>query len=153
MRRYRFIIALVLSAGVVASGTATAAASEAHLPSSLSVAPRPTELPGICGTLVGGGVTAASLGKTVAARGAGWIGAIVSAGCLTYDLNEWGREQMLSPEGRATLQAIMDRYRNHTFEDFMREFDCTYVERTDLVVPDDVNSKAPAYWNCNTGRD
>lgn len=110
------------------------------------------ELSGICGTLVGGGVTAASMGRTVAAKGAGWVGAIIAAGCLWRDLDEYTKKYQLSPEGRAELRAIQRKYGHYTFDDYMREFDCKYEEHQ-IANPDDITETKTGRWICPTTTD
>lgn len=111
------------------------------------------DIDGICGTLLATGVSAASLGQTVAARGAGWIGAIIAAGCLVKDAHEYSAAFNASPEGLARLQGIKDKYGSYTFEDYMRDFGCTYVERgpsggTDSVT--ETSRTSADYWDCSS---
>lgn len=107
------------------------------------------EIPGICGTLLGVGTSAASLGKSVVARGAGWVSAIIAAGCLMKDAKEYQEAFWASPEGIARLKEIKAQYGHYKHEDWMREFGCMYVD-VPPINPDDVADYGKKRWDCSS---
>jgi len=110
-------------------------------------------LDGVCGSLLTAATSFGSLAKATAARGAGWLGAIVSARCLIEDANQYSMQFHATPEGVAFIRGLQNKYGGHTFNDFMVEFDCTFVE-SGRGAADSVDSARPrGYWNCDSGRD
>lgn len=144
--RTRTRLVTVAVAVVVAFSGAAASAGAAY--AGPAIGPAPTEIGGICGTLLGVGSSAASLGKTIAARGAGWVSAIIAAGCLAKDLWEYSEAFNASPEGIANIKALKDRYAGYRFEDYMREFGCVSVD-VPPANPDDVTDYGHTRWDCS----
>jgi len=136
-----------------AVGATSAHAVEPAQVGSIDYGIRPMVLDGICGSLLTAGTSFASLGKTVAARGAGWFGAIVSARCLIEDANQYSLQFQATPQGVAFIRELQNKYGGYTFEDFMVAFDCTFVE-SGRGAADSIDSANPrGYWNCDNGRD
>jgi uncharacterized protein YcfJ len=149
MRPYaRVVTAVLLTVGVLVASFESDQMSKPEISGRLVN----VELGGVCGTLVGTGVTAASIAKTVAARGAGWVGAIISAGCLGKDVAEYSRKYNLSPEGQANLREIQRRYGGYSFEDWMHEFNCIYRSQPSGAA-DDVARTEVGYWDCSSAGD
>ncbi|MFJ8632785.1 hypothetical protein [Streptomyces sp. NPDC093568] len=112
---------------------------------------------GVCGSLLATGVSVGSLGKTIASKGAGWVGAIVSAGCLVKDTKEYSRAFNATPAGIARLKKIQAKYHGYTFEHFMKDFGCKWVANppgggTD-VAPRVAADKASGHWDCSSAGD
>jgi hypothetical protein len=123
---------------VALTGGAVATAGPAH-----------AELGGVCGTLLAGGLTAASIRANIVARGAGFAGMIISAGCLTKDLNDAAREYTLTPAAQAEYRRIQAQYGSYRIEDYMREFGCDQVTRGPSN-PDDVFAADRTSWDCSS---
>ncbi|WP_329221140.1 hypothetical protein OG352_29735 [Streptomyces sp. NBC_01485] len=137
--------AVMLGAGVVPAQAATEGAV------------RPAAIGSICGSLLATGVSVSSLGKTIASKGAGWVGAIVSAGCLVKDAGEYSREFNATKAGLARLKKIQAKYHSYTFEHFMNDFGCKFVANppgggTDAV-PAVAAAKKPGHWDCSSAGD
>ncbi len=107
------------------------------------------DINGVCGTLLGAGTSVASLGKTVAARGAGWFSAILAAHCLAKDVTEYADKFNASPEGQAQIAELKRKYGHYTYDDWMRAFGCTKTTLPRLN-PDDVSERARSRWDCST---
>jgi hypothetical protein len=105
------------------------------------------EINGVCGTLVGAGLTVASVAKTMVQRGAGHIGALVSAGCFVVDLDEAARKYTLTPAAQAEYRRIQERYGHYQVEDFMREWGCAQATRGPSN-PDDIYDDGRTRWDC-----
>ena len=121
---------------IALAGGATVAPGVAH-----------AELPGVCGTLVGAGLTVAAVARTMVQRGAGFVGAVVSVGCFGKDAVDYAGEVAARPENVAQLELLRERYRGYQVADFMREFGCDPVTRGPAN-PDDVNDHAVTSWDC-----
>lgn len=107
------------------------------------------DLAGVCGTLLGAGTSVASLGKTIAARGAGWVSAVIAAGCLLKDTREYQIRFNASPEGQAQIAELKRTYGNYNYDDWMREFGCT--NREVPPIDEDAMGKPTRYhWDCST---
>lgn len=134
-------VSALLAAGVVTAPVATA--TEPEPPPAMT-----EEIGGVCGTLLGVGTGTASLGKSVASRGAGWVSAIIAAGCLLKDLEEYQAAFRASPEGLAVVRDIKARYAGYTLDNWMRDFGCTFRE----TPPAHTDSAAAARgtWDCST---
>ncbi|MGW2720573.1 hypothetical protein [Streptomyces sp. NPDC001492] len=122
-----------------------------------AVARQPQSISGVCGSLLATGVSVASLGKTIASKGAGWVGAIVSAGCLVKDAGEYSRAFNASPAGIARLKKIQAKYHNYTFKHFMKDFGCEWIPTppgggTDLA-PRVAAQRASGHWDCSSAGD
>ncbi|KUM70933.1 hypothetical protein J7F01_33420 [Streptomyces sp. ISL-22] len=142
--------AVLLTAGVAPAQAATGAAQPSTGRDYKSIS-------GVCGSLLATGVSVASLGKTIASKGAGWVGAIVSAGCLVKDTKEYSKAFNASPAGIARLKKIQAKYHNYTFEHFMKDFGCKFVANppgggTDLA-PRAAATKASGHWDCSSAGD
>ncbi|MGI5128592.1 hypothetical protein ACQEVB_17410 [Pseudonocardia sp. CA-107938] len=146
------VVAIVIALASVAGAT-NANAVEPSQVESIGYGIRPTALDGVCGSLLTAGTSLGSLGRTVAARGAGWVGAIVSARCLLADVNEYSKQFHATPEGIAFVRELKNRYGAYTFEDFMAEFDCTFVESGRGPADSVDSARRRGYWNCDNGRD
>ncbi|MGW6912107.1 hypothetical protein [Streptomyces sp. NPDC054940] len=141
--------AVLLTAGVAPAQAATAA-----LP---AVGRDYKSISGVCGSLLATGVSVGSLGKTIASKGAGWVGAIVSAGCLVKDTKEYSKAFNATPAGIARLKKIQAKYHNYTLEHFMKDFGCKWVANppgggTDLA-PRVAANKASGHWDCSSAGD
>lgn len=142
--------AVLLTAGVAPAQAATAAAQPSAGRDYKSIS-------GVCGSLLATGVSVSSLGKTIAAKGAGWVGAIVSAGCLVKDAKEYSRAFNATPEGIARLKKIQAKYHAYTFEHFMKDFGCEWKPNppgggTDAA-PRAAATKASGHWDCSSAGD
>ena len=60
------------------------------------------------------------------------MGAIISAGCLMKDASEYQERFNASPEGIARIQELKRLYGRHSFDEWMRQFGCTYRQRPPL---------------------
>ncbi|WP_030949179.1 hypothetical protein [Streptomyces sp. NRRL S-646] len=139
--------AVFLAAGVAPAQAAPAqpAGGRAHM-----------SISGVCGSLLATGVSAASLGKTIASKGAGWVGAIVSAGCLLKDTKEYSRAFNASPAGIARVKKIQAKYHNYTFEHFMKDFGCKFIPNPPGGGTDATPALAAAksgHWDCSSAGD
>jgi hypothetical protein len=143
MRRAR---AAGVCAGLIVamSGAGVATAGPVH--AAVPAGPVPTEVTGICGTLFGAGFGIAQLHKQIAARGAGYVGAFISAGCLYKDAQEYGRQYWSSPAGEAEWERIRTRYGPYSVADWMRETGC--VEVPVGRVADDISTWGNTTWSC-----
>jgi hypothetical protein len=111
------------------------------------------ELGGICGMLVGAGVTVAGFVQEAMnkARG-GWAGAAVAAGCLLYDGWEYKKKYDSTPERVAEFAEIKRRWESYrTYEELMTKgFGCE-LKTLPKISPDDVNETVYRRWDCSKG--
>ena len=144
--------AVLLTAGVAPAQAATGTAQPSAGRDYKSIS-------GVCGSLLATGVSVSSLGKTIASKGAGWVGAIVSAGCLVKDAKEYSRAFNATPAGIARLKKIQAKYHNYTFKRFMKDFGCEWkanppgggTDATPAVVAH--NTRAAGHWDCSSAGD
>ncbi|WP_224391787.1 hypothetical protein [Pseudonocardia sp. ICBG1293] len=134
-------LALALVGGVFGGPVASAAESP-------SAPPAVREIQGACGTLMAAGTSAVSLFKEVAARGAGWVSLVISLGCLTQDGMDYSDAYNLTPEGRASIQLMRDRYSGWSVSDWMTAAGCTVRERRPAIA--DSVDPARSHWDCSS---
>ena len=136
------VVAVCTAIGLIVGSAGPAFAVPAPPPQPLT-----EELDGICGTLLGAGTGVASLGKTVVARGAGWVSAIIAAGCLVKDAIEYTDAFNASPEGVARIRELQARYRGYTLDRWMTEFGCVFRENPPVHTDSAVAEGGS--WDCS----
>ena len=144
-------VCAALIVALTGSGVAAAGTAEASTPTALV----PAELGGLCGTLVGGGLTAAQVAKTIAQRGAGYAGTVIAAGCLTKDY--WDYKQTwirTTPEGRRFYEEMRASFGDLDHVEtgqLMQKLGCVAVA-VPPVNADDISTYGGVTWDCSTSQ-